>query len=172
MKPHGFRGEVNAIIDFDLSEEEIKSLIFVFDIDGILVPFFCSTGRILAESKWLLKFDDINSDTAIKPFVNKEIYFLRSQIAETLGVDEMDLETVNDSYIGYIVKNSVEETVIGIVEDIEEGIEYDYLIVKNPENKLIQIPFIDEIVPVINEKDENNQGEIFVDLPEGLLELF
>lgn len=172
LKPHGFKGEINAAIDYILEPEDLRTLTFVMDVDGIFVPFFCGSARKISELKYILKFDDLNSDIDVKPYVNETLYFLKSQIAEHLGVSEDELETDSDSMIGYEVYLAENNNELGVVEDIEEGVEYDYLLVRTKEDKIVHIPFIDEIVTMMEEDPGESKGKITVELPEGLLELF
>lgn len=169
FKPHGYKGEVSAAIDFDLSETDLTPMPFVFKLDGIFVPFFIDTIRKLKNNAWLIKFDGLNSDEEIKLLSKKEFYFRKKQLAEILDVSEAELEEQEEDILGYRVIDSENGQLIGVVTDILEGQEYDYIEVENEEGGNIQIPLIEPFILEI--KENENQGEIYVSLPEGFLDL-
>lgn len=172
FKPHGYKGEIKC--DMPLPPELFKSAdIPVFlKMDGIPVPFFIESARGKEDYTTIVKFRDIDSDIDAAELANKEVLMMKSLLAEITGVTEEELELTANGYLGYEVVKADSGETIGTVEDIEDGVEYDYLVVRKQEdNEEINIPFIDEFVTLIKEGPENGKGKIAVSLPEGFLDI-
>lgn len=168
-KPHGYKGELNADLDFDGDLFADRQTPFIMNIDGILVPFHIDTIRKRGEG-YLIKFEDIDSDKDASILVNHEIYALKSRVIDLTGISEEDLEDDYD-LIGATVRDAETGKMLGTVKEIEEGKEYDYLNVeREEETEALQIPMIDPFIKTI-EEDEDGRVIITVMLPEGMLYL-
>ena len=171
FKPHGYKGEINAVLDFPktILESDIKAVFM--DVDGAFVPFFPESVRPKGEDV-LITFEDLDSLEEVKPYVNKSLYCLKQQVADCLGVPEDELDEENDELIGFDVIDSRTGEKLGVVSDIQEAKEYDYLVVErvhDPENPLL-IPFIEEFVDYY-EEEEDGKGYISLILPDGMIDL-
>lgn len=172
FKPHSFRGEVNADILYGRELFADPNTPFFVKIDNILVPFFVETVGGGSNKTSFLKFRGIDSDSEASMVVNKELYALKSFVSEILGVSEEELEAGADDFAGFLVTDASNGVVIGEVEGIEEGVEYDYLLVKKQiDGETIHVPLIEEFVSEILEPSGESPGEITVTLPEGFLEI-
>lgn len=170
-KPHSFKGEINVDLEFDDDLFEDAKCAFFVKIDNIPVPFFAESIRNGSKSSHFIKFKDIDSDSAASILCNKEIFVLKDYLAEKLQIDIMELQKEVEGYEGYEIIDSKSNEIIGYVVKIEEGVEYDYLSVKLPDDKEIDIPFINEFIIEILDKTPEENGKMFVDLPEGFMEL-
>ena len=169
-KPHGYKGEINASFDYPVEMVKTPGLPLFLDVDGIFVPFFIASLRT-REGGALIRFDDIESSDDVRPYVNKKIFCLKKDVAAFLSVEEEELDAVADDVIGYDVLTE-DERKLGVVSDIQEGTEYDYLIVDpvDEEGEEIMIPFIDDFINEISEDPDGENGTIYVLLPDGYLE--
>ena len=173
FKPHGYKGEVNVDIHYDTYLFDDRNTPFFIKIDNILVPFFVeySGGGPLRMS--FLKFKGIDSDLDASTLNKKSLYALKTFLAEKLDISVNELEELGEEYVNYSVSDEATGDIIGTVVGIEEGVEYDYLIVNRSETgNQISIPLIDEFIKMIIDKENNcGRGEIKVSLPEGFLDI-
>lgn len=170
-KPHGYKGELGADIFYEKDIFEDSQTPFFIKIDNILVPFFVEGIGGGPYGTGFIKFKDVDSDADGAVLSKKDLYVLKSFMAEYLGVTEEELEAAHEDFSGYIVYELDSSSVIGRVEGIMEGIEYDYLIVEKENSQgTIEIPLVDEFISEIKDNPEG-KGEIIVNLPSGFLEI-
>lgn len=173
FKPHGYKGEMNADIYFDINLFGDRKTPFFIYIDNIPVPFFVESIGGGTSGTSFIKFRGINSDIECIPFVRKELFAEKNFVAVTYGTTPEELEMTADGVKGYEVIRAENGELLGKVEAMEEGVEYDYLIVELKESQaMVHIPFVDEFITEINEKGVSSDGKVFVSLPEGFLESF
>lgn len=172
FKPHGFKGEINVELEYDFGPEDLAGTAAFFNIDGIPVPFRIESVRNGQKENFLLKFKEIDSDIEAVAVASKPMFFLKTDISRLLEIEEAEIDALEEGYIGFKVIDEYNKEVIGSVEDLEEGVEYDYLSVRKiSDGELVSIPLIEEFIKDINVKEGENGGEIFVALPEGFLEI-
>ncbi len=157
-KPHGIKGEVSMHFDsmcFD--EDEVEY--FVFDMDGILVPFFIENFRFKTDTTALYKFQDIDSEEKAKTLAGKTIYLKKELIIEE------DLEDSLKYYIGFEIQEKSKGS-LGKIKDVDESTQNALFIVNNYGEELL-IPATDYYITDIDEMNK----VIFMDLPEGLVDM-
>ena len=165
QKTHALKGELNAIIKIDVDFLEEGNPLIV-NIEGIYVPFYATSIRDKGKTSYLLKIKDIDNEEEAKPFVNKSIYALKSELAPFLDMDEEELRD-EDYILGFEVFDSSNETLLGKIIGIDTTTSNVLIIVETPDGETIMIPAVDEFVTTIDE----NQKMIKVNLPEGLIDL-
>ena len=165
QKTHALKGELNAILTIDADFfEEGRPLIVA--IDGIFVPFYIESIRPKGKTSYLLKIKGIDSEEKAKIFVNKKIYAIRSMLTPFLDLDEDDI--LEDTLIGFEVRDDDSGEMIGTVKDIDDSTQNVLLIVdKGDGSSDLMIPLVDDF---ISEIDEQNKI-VKVNLPPGLIEL-
>ena len=173
FKPHGYKGEIKADINFGPELFENPETPFFFKIDNILVPFFVERNEGGPDKTSFLKFKGLDSDLEVSLIVNREIFALKSFLSELYDIPEDSLDKVMNEFEGYAVVDGETDEIIGSVTDIENGVEYDYLTVQSEQDKdkIIHIPFIEEYIIDIEESSDNGNGRILVSLPEGFLDI-
>ena len=172
FKPHSFKGELAVSFDYDLGFDEIGKVPFFVKIDNIPVPFFAESLRGKLASNSFIKFRGIDDDSEASVLANKSLYMLKNDLASALGLRPEEIDSLEEDFIGFKVTLAHNKEFIGYVEDIEEGIEYDYLAVrKESDGSLMEIPFIEEFIESIEEPEGDRKGNISVALPEGFLEI-
>lgn len=172
FKPHGYKGEINFDALYEKNLYTVPGAALFIKIDNILVPFFVEKINGGASGTSFLKLKGIDSDLDALPLVRKEVYALKTFLVEQLEITEEELSIAVEGLNGFEVRTSEEpETAIGEVIDMEEGVEYDYLIVEDSDGRTFHIPFIEEFIEEINEPSGDTKGYIIVSLPEGFLEI-
>lgn len=148
-KTHGVSGEVACQIDVDFDWEQCRY--FVFDMDGIFVPFFIETVRNKNTATKLVKFLDIDDEASARKLCNKTIY-----IDKTLAADSEQLAL--DYFVGFTVIDQKLGT-LGIIDAVDDS----------TANALFAIG--DRLIPVCEEfiRDiDHAHKTLHTNLPEGL----
>ncbi|MFT6867458.1 MAG: 16S rRNA processing protein RimM [Cyclobacteriaceae bacterium] len=159
VKTHGLKGEFVAHLDVDYPEEyqELES-VFV-DQNGKLVPFFIESISIRPDKAYIA-FEDIENIDQATPLVGSSLY---------LPVENLPKLTDGKYYFHQLLGMKLfnGKTLVGEVKDV-----YDL-----PNNRLlgvdhggteILIPLEDQIITFV----DIEKGEIYADLPEGLIDVF
>ena len=156
-KKHGFKGELNIKLDF--SSQSFKELNHLFiEIDENLVPFFISSFRFKNNNFGLLKLDDVNNDQDCIALIGKDVYIP----LEFLPKDENhELYLIN-----YLVIDSTLGA-LGKINKIQENNGQSLLVVEY-QNKELLIPLVQAYIQKIDKKTQ----ELYVDIPNGLIDLF
>lgn len=173
-KTHGYKGEVLINLEYpkDIFTNGHFPTMFI-KIDGIIVPFFVESIRGNSQEKAYFKFENLDSEDEASIICGEEIFVEKKWLAEVLEVEVDELEGDED-ISGYIVIDSSTGEKIGKVEDVLEGIEYDYLQVKDDYNNEILIPLVDDYIDNIEEKEKSESespGMIYMSLPDGFLSI-
>ncbi|MDD4199072.1 MAG: ribosome maturation factor RimM [Paludibacter sp.] len=158
-KPHGIQGEM--LFGFTTDIFEVEELpFFIFELDGIFVPFVVAEYRLKSASTGILLLDGVNSDEDARPFSGLQIYILKEKL-DLLPEVEVDL----DYLVGFQLKD-IEKGLIGVVSEIDRTTENTLFVIQQEEDELL-IPVSEEY---IREIDHDN-NIILVELPGGLLDL-
>ena len=154
-KTHGVKGEMNC--EFNREFDMDACTYFVFDMDGILVPFFIENYRFRNDTTALILFDGITDEPEARELFGKTIY-IKKELVES---EEEDGELTAYSLIGYIFFDEKGKK-IGKVTGVND----------DTDNMLFEID--DVLIPVaaveILEIDALKQRAV-VEIPEGLLDL-
>lgn len=161
IKNHGLKGEVNIHLDVDFPDE-YKNLESVFvDINDKLVPFFVNDIQIRG-NKAVVKFEDVDDVEQAERLRARGLY-LPLDLLQELGENQFYYHQI----IGYRVSDG-QSGIIGEVKDVNSSSKQDLLVVENKDNKEILIPINDNIIV----KVDHEQQLMFVNLPDGLLEVY
>lgn len=170
LKPHGLKGELNVYIDYDpaILEEDYPLIV---EMEGIYVPFYAESVRPKGRFSSLVKLEGVDSQEDARPFVNKEFYFMRRDVAEFLDLDEDEIEEEED-FIGYRVEDD-DYGYIGHVEGFDDSTANVLLLVRpdDEEEDIIYIPFDPDFISAVDKSDDIEECTLHLHLPEGLLEL-
>lgn len=159
IKPHGINGEVTFAFTNDVFESN-ESPYLVFEMDGILVPFFIESLRFKSSETALVKFEGFNTDTKIRALCGKEVYF-PSKFAE-------EKDQSQDEWNFYIGFNVYDENVgyLGEITAVDDST-LNVLFCLNKDDREMLMPVAEEF---FTEIDIENR-EMHVLLPEGLMDL-
>ncbi len=154
-KTHGVKGEMNC--EFNREFEMDDCDYFVFDIDGILVPFFIESYRFRNDTTALLLFDGITDEPAARELFGKTIYIKR----ELVDDEQESGELTAFSLIGYIFfdeKGRKIGQVTGVNDDTDNILfEIDDLLIPVAAVELLEI--------------DAQKKRAVVTIPEGLIDL-
>lgn len=165
LKTHALKGELNVMLDIDPGYLE-EGNPAILNIDGIYVPFYAESVRTKGNFSYLVKFEGIDSEIEAKKLVNKTIYALRDRLREFM-LDNYDEEyALYDDLIGWTILDS-DNGMVGKIVDIDTNTENELFIVDTPDGRTVYIPLTEDFI----EKMDEESKTIFMNLPEGLLDL-
>jgi 16S rRNA processing protein RimM len=163
LKAHGIKGELKVDIEpvFLDDFEELKAIFL--EIKGQKIPFFVEQFR--GDGMLILKLEELKDRTIAEGYQFKDIYVNREHI--TASNEEIAIEQQGEFY--YLKGFTLEDKDLGVIGVIEAVEEYpqQYMAVIIKDEKEILVPLAR---PFITAEDRNAK-RIFMDLPEGLLEL-
>jgi 16S rRNA processing protein RimM len=158
-KPHGVNGEMSFSFTSDVFDREDVPF-FVFEIQGILVPFFVDEYRFKGSTTGLLKLDGVTSEEQARSFYGLTIY-LPKTFLEKVADKEIEL----DYFAGFTLIDK-EKGILGIISEVDQTTENVLFVIPKPNNELL-IPAGDEYI----QKIDHEKKIIYVNLPDGLLDL-
>ena len=165
-KPHGIRGEVTVELFTDSPETRFaKDNIFgVHCPHNVTAPYSSLT---VEKARWhnkilLLKFVEFSDRNTAEAMRNSHLY------AAPEVPNHEDDAWYRDDLIGLTVhQGDFETSSVGEVIDLITGDAQDLLEIRLSDGREVLIPFVEEIVPEIDEE----QGAVVITPPPGLLEL-
>jgi 16S rRNA processing protein RimM len=159
IKPHGIHGEVGFAFTSDVFDQN-PSPYWIFEMDGILIPFFVETCRFKSNDIALVKFEGIDSDAAIRAFSGKEVYYpISHRIDEETDPDDWNF------YLGFQVYDEA-KGYLGEVTEVDDSTLNILFSIRNGEQELL-MPVAEEYLLDVNVE----KRELRVSLPEGLFDL-
>lgn len=159
-KTHGIHGELSVTFDDDsIDPRELRCMIF--DIDGILVPFFVASARQRGNASWLVTIDDVNSDTAATALVGKTLMALRSDVDHLTEGDDDGFYI--DDLIGFTMLDT-DGTPVGEITDYDDSTANVLFAVKRPDGSQIFAPAAADLITDINTENKT----VTIDLPVGI----
>jgi len=160
LKTKGLKGEMQMYVDFE-GIEKIKFTSVFIDIAGKLVPYFISSIKYLQNNQAYLNLEDVDTIEKAAMLVKKDIY-LPNKLMPKKKKEEFTLKDVK----GFI---AVDEN-HGELGEITEVAEYPQQLIATViyQNKEVLFPLNVDIIKGIDVEG----SEIYVDLPEGLLDVY
>ena len=165
-KPHGIRGEVTVEVFTDSPETRFS----VGSVLALRLPSDTNAADkqlTVEKARWnkkilLLKFEEFSDRNTAEVFRDAMLY------APTEHLPDDNDEWYADDLIGLAVYvGSIKAAKIGDVTGLITGTAQDLLQVRLVDGREVLIPFVEEIVPEINEE----KGIVVITPPPGLLEL-
>jgi 16S rRNA processing protein RimM len=158
-KPHGVNGEMSFSFTSDIFDRE-EVPFFIFEMDGILVPFFIEEYRFKGNTTGLLKLEDIDNEIQAREFAGLTIY-LPNKFLEKVEDAEIEL----DYFAGFTLIDS-EKGVLGVISEVDQTTDNVLFVIPTEDDELL-IPAGEEYI----EEIDHDKKIIYVKLPEGLLDL-
>jgi 16S rRNA processing protein RimM len=157
-RPYANAGHIACVINEHI-EDIIYDLKHVFIyLDGAYIPFFLES--VTEKGDIILKFDDVeNPESAVK-LSNKPLYITENQFGK---FDRNELSTKGD-LVGY----KVYDNGLFLNEIIATEVFPSQVMIR------LEINGVEKLLPLVNEfiiNIDNKTKEVFLNLPEGILEL-
>jgi 16S rRNA processing protein RimM len=158
-KTHGVNGEMSFSFTTDVFDRE-EVPYFIFEVDGIFVPFFVEDYRFKGNTTGLLKLDGVSSEEQARDFYGLTIY-LPKTFLEKVKVDEIEM----DYFEGFTLID-IEKGLIGTIYEVDQTTDNCLFVIQKPDDELL-IPAGEEYIKKVDHKKKI----IYMKLPEGLLDL-
>jgi 16S rRNA processing protein RimM len=158
-KPHGVNGEMSFSFTSDIFDREDVPF-FIFEVQGILVPFFLDEYRFKGSTTGLMKLDGITTEEQARAFYGSTIYLPKTYLEK---VEDNEIEA--DYFAGFSLVDE-EKGLIGIISEVDKTTENILFVIPKPNDELL-IPAGEEYIQEI----DHEKKIIYVKLPEGLLDL-
>ncbi|MDD4589652.1 MAG: ribosome maturation factor RimM [Parabacteroides sp.] len=159
-KPHGVKGEIALITDYDLFDDSGDDYI-VCDMDGILVPFFIEDYRYKSDTVVLVKLENVDDEVAAREFSGRQVYYPLSKVEP----EEVTEGGSWNSLIGFEVVDK-QHGLLGIVMDVDDST-INVLLKISSEEKELLLPAVDELILTVDVKGKR----LDVSVPDGLLDI-
>ena len=158
-KPHGVSGEMSFSFTTDIFDRE-EIPYFIFDMQGILVPFFLEEYRFKGSTTGLLKLDGVTTDEQARSFAGLTIFLPKSYLEK---VEDTEIEL--DYFAGFSLIDS-EKGLLGVISEVDQTTDNVLFVIPTKDDELLS-PAGEEYI----EEIDHEKKIIYVKLPEGLLEL-
>ncbi len=161
VRTHGLKGEVSIFLDVDYPEdyEDMESVFIA--IKGQLVPYFIESINIQRQNKAIVRLEGIATIEAAQALVGSSL-FLPEDTLDELEEGEFYYHQLP----GYTVVDRIQGA-LGTVRTVYTPNAQD-LIAMDYQGHEVLIPVVDGIV----DKADHEKKEVYVNLPEGLLEVY
>jgi 16S rRNA processing protein RimM len=161
-KPRSFKGEVIIYLDTDSLEEYLEMESVFVEINEQLVPFFIETIFAYKANSVRVKFEGVDSEQSAKAIVNKKLFLPLELLPELESQDFYHHEVM-----GFSIQDK-QHGDIGIIADIVESSTNPIFKIDHTSGQEILVPVADNFI----EKVDKQAKRIFVNCPEGLIELY
>ena len=158
-KPHGVNGEMSFTFTSDIFDREDIPF-FVFEKQGILVPFFLDEYRFKGSQTGLLKLEGVKNEEQARTFYGLTIYLPKKFLEKV-----EDAEIVVDYLAGFSLIDA-EKGLLGVISEVDQTTENVLFVIPTKDDELL-IPAGEEYI----EEIDHEKKIIYVRLPEGLLDL-
>ena len=158
-KPHGIHGEMSIEFTSDVFDR-VDVPYFIFEMDGIPVPFFLKEYRIKTAETALIQLDDIQDEESARRFAGLTIYLPKEYLDEVEDA-EIDL----DYFAGFTLIDEIAGE-IGLIAEVDQTTENALFVIEKEDDELL-IPVGDNYIREIDHEGK----KIIVHLPDGLLDL-
>ncbi len=158
-KPHGVNGEMSFSFTTDIFDREDVPY-FVFELEGILVPFFLEDYRFKGSTTGLLKLDGVTTDEQARNFAGLTIYLPKTYLEK---VEDAEIEL--DYFAGFSLVDS-EKGLLGVISEVDQTTDNVLFVIPLKNDELL-IPAGEEYI----EEIDHEKKIIYVKLPDGLLDL-
>lgn len=160
-KLHGYKGEVSLFLDVTYPEDYHKIELIFLEMDGIPTPFQVVSLKSMNKGFVVVRLQEISNEHEAKKIVRKRVYMPEQVLSE---LDE------NSFYDHEIIGFEVIDSQAGSIGTVSSVIDHST-------NPLLQVDYKGKeiLIPLnldLNKKIVRNKRQLFVTLPEGLLNLY
>lgn len=159
-KPHGLKGEAVVFLDVDDPSEYYQMESVFVEQNNKLIPFFISDITPANNQKIIVRFDDINSLDELNELIGARLW---------LPLDVLP-KLEKGFYYHDVLGYSVVDEYLGALGTVKTFLDSgpQALMIMDYRSCEVMIPVTDEIV----KEASHDNNTIYVQLPEGLLELY
>lgn len=161
VRTHGTAGNVVIFLDVDYPEDYDEMDSVYVEIKGELVPYFISRFNLQKQNNAIVTFEDVDTIEKAQALVGSSLFLSLDELQE-LGDEEFYYHEIK----GYTVIDQT-KGVLGVVREVY-ALNGQDLIAMDFQGVEVLIPTAADIVLKADKQDK----KLFVNLPEGLLEVY
>lgn len=161
VRTHGTAGNVVIFLDVDYPEDYDEMDSVYVEIKGELVPYFISRFNLQKQNNAIITFEDVDTIEKAQALVGSSLYLSLDELQE-LGDEEFYYHEIK----GYTVIDQTKGA-LGVVREVY-ALNGQDLIAMDFQGVEVLIPTAADIVLKADKQDK----KLFVNLPEGLLEVY
>src|ERR1041385_6403019 len=159
IKTRGLKGELQLYVDLENLDAINFTAVFI-DMAGKLVPYFVQSVKYQKNTAWLF-LEDVDTIEKASKLVKRDVY-LSSKLKPKKKKTEFTLKDLK----GFIAIDE-NEGELGEILEIQE-LPQQFIATVNYQNREVLFPLNETIIKGIDLEG----GEVYVDLPEGLLDIY
>ena len=159
VSKHGYKGDIKISVSSN-NRDTFPDLKYLFiDLDGCFIPFKIDNVRSFSKNVLIVKLKEISSEDEVNEVIHKNIYVDSAEMASNIDSgffynDLINFEVITDSKkIGRIenINSKLPQPVFEIIYD----------------SRKVLIPIHEDLI----EKIDKENNIIYLDIPDGLLEI-
>jgi 16S rRNA processing protein RimM len=159
-KPHGIKGELSLVTEYDDVFDEAEEPYLVCEMEGIPVPFYIESYRQKGRSVILVKLEQVDGQDAAKRFAGRPVYYPLAARKEN-----PEEERSWKQFTGYILEDE-KQGEIGTVTEVDETT-LNVLFRVDYRGKELLTPVAGELIRSVDREAKR----IVVSLPDGITEM-
>lgn len=163
QKPHGLKGELKVFIEDDFLDELPHLDVFFLKIRGKLLPYFVEKKRGAADQ--IMKFEEVDTKEAATFLKTAAIFVRRNDLKYWEEPEEEEETLIYGHCMGFEVIDAYDGN-LGTIENILAYPQQEFAVIL-VKKKEVLLPLNDFTVKSIDE----DKKQVFVEMPEGILEL-
>ncbi len=164
-KAFGTKGEIRLFVETEFIEDILAASVMFVEIQGKAIPYFIEEVNML--DTLVAKLEEVDSKEAAAKIAGKTI-LLRPQDVRPKEERLVPQEEDGLFYSQYVGFEIIDESIgkIGVIERVEEFPQQEMAMLKYQEKEIL-IPLNETLIVKIDKSEKM----IWMDLPEGILEL-
>ena len=162
QKPHGLNGELKFFIEEVYEDDFFAADVVFIEIKQKPVPHFMETVR--GGNQIIVKLEDIKTREAAQMLSSKTVLMKATDLSES-ALSEPETEFLYDKCVGFEIIDQEKEA-IGIIKEMLEMPQQEIAVIDYAGREVL-IP----LHPLLVKKLDVGAKKIFVELPDGLLDL-
>jgi 16S rRNA processing protein RimM len=163
-KTHGVDGELKVAVEPNFIEDFLKAETVFLEVRGKKVPYFIASVRGVGADP-IVKLEDVDTREAAQMISSKPIFLRESDI---LDDSEREIPQEDSGHVFCVGYTMVDATLgeVGKIKSVEQMPAQEMAVVETA-NGAVYVPLIEAFI----QKIDKPAKRVFVDLPEGLLEV-
>lgn len=158
-KAHGLQGELKVQIEEPYTDDFLQLKACLLEREGRQVPHFIE--QLRGRNAHILKLEQVDDRETAQLWAHCPILVP----ADQLSVDPDVEESVFQQFIGFEVYDA-KQGAVGIIEEVIEQT-HQVLVVVRYQGREVYLPLHEDLI----DRMEPDQQQLYMDLPEGLLDL-
>lgn len=165
VKAHSFSGALKVMLHQPVLNPDAFPVHLFIGIAPQPVPFFIEKLELTDDDKAIIKFEEVDDKEAANKLLKKNIYLTVKEYEAVFGPLKEEETNLSDLQGYLLVDKKLGE--LAVIEDVLELPTHEIARL-NYKGSEVLVPLVDEVIQKVDEKEK----KLFVNLPEGLLDVY